>query len=126
MSEKIEQIKDHKEIVEKVLYETDFNVESENWKTYPKSRIRAEYITYTWKRLDKDNKYQDYNWEKIVITNYKLSLNDWNIEIAKKILKNRNWEPYIVDDKKELILSIDEFNDLITNIDLEIESKKKN
>lgn len=124
MSEKIEQIKDHKEIVEKVLYETDFNVESENWKTYPKSRIRAEYITYTWKRLDKDNKYQDYNWEKIVITNYKLSLNDWNIEIAKKILKNRNWEPYIVDDKKELILSIDEFNDLITNIDLEIESKK--
>lgn len=124
MSEKLEQIKDHKETVEKVLYETDFSTESENWKTYPKCRIRAEYVTYTWKRLDKDNKYQDYNWDKVVISVAKLTINEWNVEIAKKILKNRNWEPYVLNDKKEIILSVDEFNHIFQNIDLDLEIKK--
>lgn len=124
-NEKLAQIQNHTENLEKVLYETNFSTTAENGKTYPKTRVKAEYYTYEWERLNKEEKYEKYSWEKIVISVAKLTLNNWNTEIAKKILKNRNGEPYIVDDKKEIILSVEEFEHLMTNIDLEIESKKK-
>lgn len=122
MSE-LAQIKDHKETLEKVLYETDFSTTSENWKSYPKCRVKAEYITYEGERLNKQEQYEKYTWDKVVLTVSKLTLNEWNTEVAKKILYNKNWDAYTVNDKKEIILSVEEFNHLMTNIDLDL---KKN
>lgn len=119
----LQQIKNHKESLEKVLYETDFSTTSENWKTYPKARVKAEYFSYEWERLNKEKKYEKYIWDKVVISVLKLTLNNWQVETAKKILTNRAWEQYIVDDKKEIILSVEEFNDFVSNIDTDL---KKN
>lgn len=117
--ERKEQIKDHKEYVKKNLYKQDYYTESENGKTYPKSRINVQYITYEWLRLDKDWNYQKYEWDKIKLTVSKLKLNDWEVEVAKKVLTNRKWEAYSVDDKKEIILSVKEFKDLVKDVDLD-------
>lgn len=122
MSE-LAQIKDHKETLEKVLYETDFSTTSENWKTYPKCRVKAEFYLYEWERLNKEQKYEKYTWEKVVISVSKLTLNEWQIEVAKKILYNKKWDAYTVNDKKEIILSVEEFQDLMTNIDLDFKKK---
>lgn len=122
MSE-LAQIKDHKETLEKVLYETNFSTTSENGKQYPKCKVKADYITYEGERLNKEQKYEKYTWEKIVISVSKLKLNNWQIEVDKKILTNKQGQPYIVDDKKEIILSFEEFGHLMTNIDLDIKKK---
>ena len=111
-------IRNHKENLQKVLYETDFSSDSSDWRTFPKCKIKVDYITYDWERLDKDNKYQKYNWDKIVLSIFKLKLNNWVVEIDKKILTNRKWEQYVADDKKEIIFSVDEFENLLSNIDL--------
>ena len=118
--ERKEQIKDHKEYVKKNLYKQDYYTESENGKTYPKSRINVQYITYEWLRLDKDWNYQKYEWDKIKITVSKLKLNDWEVEVAKKVLTSRNWEAYSVDDKKEIVFSVKEFRDLVKDVDLDL------
>lgn len=117
------QIKNHTETLEKVLYETDFSTTSENGKTYPKCRVKGEYITYEWERLNKDKKYEKYTWEKVVLSVSKLTLNEWQVEVAKKILYNKNGDAYTVNDKKEMILSVEEFEHLFTNIDLDIKKK---
>lgn len=123
--ERKEQIKDHKEYVKKNLYKQDYYTESENGKTYPKSRINVQYITYEWLRLDKDWNYQKYEWDKIKLTVSKLKLNDWEVEVAKKVLTNRKWEAYSVDDKKEIILSVKEFKDLVKDVDLDFTDTEK-
>lgn len=124
-NENLQQIKDHKEITEQVLYEKDFYTENENWKTYPKAKVKAEYVTYTWEYLDKDKKYQAYSWDKVVISIYKLTLNEWNVEILKKSFTNKEWKAFSKNDKKEISMSVEEFKDFITSVDLDIEIKKK-
>lgn len=116
-----EQIKNHKETVEKVLYEKDFYTESKDGRRFPKNKIKAEYVKYSGERLDKDGNYKVYEWDKVVITVAKLTTNDGNLEVAKKIMKNAKWESYIVDDKKEIILSTEEFQDLLASVELDLE-----
>lgn len=119
MQEKLESIINHKETVENVLYEKDFYTSNENWKEYPKWKIKVEYVTYTWERLGKDNKYVPYSWDKVIISRYKLTLNEWNVEIAKKTFTWKDWKAFSMNDKKDVILSVEEFKDLIQNVDLD-------
>lgn len=123
MAEK-EKIKGHKETLQETLYTKDFYTSTDEWKEYPKSRIKCDYITYTWEYLDKNDIYQKYAWDKVVVKISKLVIVDWNTEIAKKSYVSKNWEAYSKNDTKEVSFSVDEFEDFVSNVNLNFDKKK--
>lgn len=124
-NEKLEQVRNHKETIEKTLYQNESYNKWDDGTLYPKSRVKVDYITYEWEYLDKDKNYQKYTWQKIKVVISKLTLNQWNIEVAKKSYVNKEWKAYSVNDQKEISFTIDEFNDLLSNVKLDDLYKKE-
>lgn len=118
-------VKNHKEVLEKELFTKDYFTDSDNWNSYPKDRVKVQYLSYTWEYLDKDENYQEYAWDKIKIVVSKLSTQDGNVVIKQKALTKRNWEAYAVNDEKEVFMSVDEYKDLITWTDIDFERVEK-
>lgn len=126
MSEKqLEKVKNHKETIQKTLYQNESYNKADDGKLYPKSRLKVDYITYEWEYLDKDNNYQPYSWEKIKLVISKLTLNQWEVEVAKKAYVTKEWKAISVNDSKEITFTVDEFNDLLTNVKLDLTTKKE-
>jgi hypothetical protein len=78
-------VKDHKELVKKVLFSQEFYDEKDG-KSYPKNRIVANLVDYSGQYLDRNNEYQDYKGKKVTIINTKLVLKSDNIEAKKKVV----------------------------------------
>jgi len=102
-------LKPYKEVVEKVLFSTDYYTQSSNGDKYPTNRVKIEHITYSWQTEIKWE-IRDYEGEKIVLRNTKLTFNQyqWQVETKKKLV----WQ-YIKDDETLVKYSIDEMKDLL-------------
>lgn len=124
MSQELQQVRNHKETIEKTLYQNDSFTKTEDWKLYPKSRVKADYITYSWEYLDRNKEYQKYTWEKIRLVISKLTYNQWEIEVVKKSYVNKEWKAYSVNDQKEISFTVDEFNDFLSNVKMDIKKDK--
>lgn len=100
------ELKQYKEVLEKVLYKQDYESTS-NGKTYPTNRIKAELVSYSWETEVKWE-VRAYEWQKVVITNSKLQLQDWVSVIKQKQVWN-----YIKNDETQVKIWVDEFQELI-------------
>lgn len=100
------QKQNYTEKVEKELFSKDYY----KWE-YPQNRVKVELINYSWEYQDKNKGLVPYSWKRIKITNSKLQLQDDNVIIKQKI----RWS-YIVNDETNVKLTIQEFDDIITNI----------
>lgn len=120
----MQQVKNHKEKIEKTLYQNESYTKTEDWKMYPKNRVKVDYITYSWEYLDKNQEYKPYSWEKIKVVIAKLTYNQWEIEVAKKSYVNKDWKAYSVNDQKEIVFTVDEFNDFMSNVKMDLKKEK--
>lgn len=100
--------KPYKETLDKVLYEQEYSNTSENGTQYPSHRVRVEHISYNWEYKNNNWEIVPYEWEKIIIRNSKLTLNQWNVEVKKKV----RWT-YSVNDETVVKMSIEDFDNLL-------------
>lgn len=102
-----DKIKDYKETLKSVLYVKDYENVSTNGKTYPKNRVKVELFDYSFSS-DVKGELKDFVWQKVVITNSRLVLQDWQYFIKQKVVWNK-----IVNDETKLKLSLLEFRDML-------------
>ena len=94
------------------LFSKDYEKVSEsNGEVYPTNRIVVDYVEYSWFYKDKNKKNVEYSWNKIEITNFKLTFEDWLVVKKKKVIWNR-----AVDEKTSVSMSKEQFKDMITGI----------
>jgi hypothetical protein len=79
----------------------------------------VDLISYNW-----ETQYnwviKPYEWQKIMITNSKLELQDWQAVIKSKVF---NWKT--VKDETKIKLSLDEFNNILKHFTKKSETSKE-
>ncbi len=110
MAQEKQKLKPYKEVLDKVLYTKDYETES-NDKTYPTNRIKVELVDFSWE-VEVKWEVKEYSWQKVVITNSKLQLQDWQNVIKQKSIKTSFWEK-IVNDETQVKITPDEFTELL-------------
>ncbi len=102
------ELKPYKEVLEKNLYSVDYEDETKDGNKYPKNRIKVDLISYSWE-VEVNGEVREYEWMKIVLTNSKLQIQDWQNVIKQKSLKTPYGER-IVNDETKVKISIDEWD----------------
>jgi len=91
------------------LFSKDYEKVSEStWNVFPTNRIVVDYVEYSWTYKDKDKKNVEYAWNKIEVTNFKLTYEDWLVVKKKKVVWNR-----AVDEKTSVSMTKEQFQDMI-------------
>lgn len=108
MAQEKQKLKPYKEVLEKNLYSVDYEDETKDGNKYPKNRIKVDLVSFSGE-VEVQNEVREYEWMKIVITNSKLQLQDWNNVIKQKSMKTPYWER-IVNDETKVKISIDEWD----------------
>lgn len=111
MAPEKQKLKAYKEVLEKNLYSVDYEDETKDGNKYPKNRIKVDLISYSWE-VEVQNEVREYEWLKIVITNSKLQLQDWNNVIKQKSMKTPYWEK-IVNDETKVKITVDEWDEIL-------------
>ncbi len=106
-----ENVKNHKETLKDTLYSKDFFNVSDDWKEFPKNRVKVWLIDYTWEYKNNSWEWQKYEWEKVKISNTKLVTEDWQIVLKKKVVWNKS-----VDDWTVCTMSLEDFTDMINDV----------
>lgn len=112
-------LKKYSEKLEKNLYSVDYEVESSNGNKFPSNRVKVDLINYDWE-IEIKWEIRPYSWQKIVITNSKLELEDWNAVIKSKSV---NWKA--IKDETKIKISPDEFQDILKHFTKKAETPKK-
>ncbi len=87
-----------------VLFSKDFDkISKKSGKPFPSNRITISAIEY---EGEQDN-WNTFNWEAVLITNYKLTMNQGELEIAKKVRNGR-----AVDDFSQVRMTKEQFQEL--------------
>lgn len=125
MAQEKQKLKPYKEVLEKNLYSVDYEEETKDGNKYPKNRIKVDLISYSGE-VEVQNEVREYEWMKIVITNSKLQLQDWNNVIKQKSMKTQYWEK-IVNDETKVKITVDEWDDILNHFkNLSGSEEKKN
>lgn len=120
MNDSKQKLKPYKEILDKVLYTNDYVLKTDNWKTYPKNRIKVELVDYTW-QVEVKWEIRDYQWQKISISNSKIEFQDWQNVIKQKSIKTAYWDR-IVKDETVVKITPDEFNEILKHFSKKVEN----
>lgn len=111
MSQEKQKLKPYIEVLDKVLYTNDYVDKTDDWKIYPRNRVKVSLVDFSWE-VEVKWEVKEYSWQKVVITNSKLQLQDWQNVIKQKSIKTSYWEK-IVNDETQVKITPDEFTELL-------------
>jgi hypothetical protein len=94
------------------LYKREYGNTNEDWAYFPKNEIVIDLINYSGEYEDKKtNKAVPYEWQKIKFINYSIEFRNWQTVRKQKIIRNDVYWDYSVDDKKEIWMTLEQFED---------------
>jgi len=100
----------YNEISKDLLFSQDF---TKAGKKYPSKRCTIEVVKYDGE-TDAGVKY---DWDAVLVTNYKLTSNRWELEIAKKVRNGRAIDSFsqVRLEKEQLSEVVEELNKMLWN-----------
>lgn len=102
------------------------NIEYKDKQEKPLNKILINFITFSWEFLNNKNEVVAYTWEKYVISNFKLEINNWLIEIKKIIKENKDWSAYTINDSSSVSLTKEQLKDILSKFSITDEVLYKN